>query len=50
MEYDFCDNTTVMSRYGTSGGQFGQAAAGYVAAVNGISWEASRIAFDYYQG
>lgn len=34
----------------TSARDVGNIAAGYVAAVNGMSWEASRIAFDMYQG
>ena len=34
----------------TSARDIGNIAAGYVAGVNGMSWEASRIAFDLYQG
>lgn len=34
----------------TSARDIGNIAAGYVAGVNGMSWEASRIAFDSYQG
>lgn len=34
----------------SSARDIGNIAAGYVAAVNGMSWEASRIAFDTYQG
>lgn len=34
----------------TSARDVGNIAAGYVAAANGMSWEASRIAFDTYQG
>lgn len=34
----------------SSARDIGNMAAGYVAAVNGMSWEASRMAFDMYQG
>ncbi len=34
----------------TSARDIGNIAAGYVAGVNGMSWEASRMAFDTYQG
>lgn len=34
----------------TSARDIGNIAAGYIAGVNGITWEASRVAFDGYQG
>lgn len=34
----------------TSARDVGNIAAGYIAAANGMSWKASRIAFDIYQG
>lgn len=34
----------------TSARDIGNIAAGYIAGVNGMTWEASRIAFDGYQG
>lgn len=33
----------------TSSGDIGNIAAGYVAGVNGMTWEAARVAFDSYQ-
>lgn len=34
----------------SSARDIGNIAAGYIAAANGMSWEMSRIAFDFYQG